>query len=262
MKTKSHSQKEQERKVGLATLGSANLIPSDKPIKSEDKSRHSESRCTAEAKSNLIGVDLSSDICQENPYTREEGVKTGMKPTKLTFPEELEVVPQSPDISKQDETMGSTGDKQMDKYMDNLIKYGNFGSKAKCPNCHKELKQLKGKHKFAVNIPSKSDISKEQEIPNVSDNVIWFDKGYKQGRKDYETDLMIKGKFHTSMNRKVCFDIGYKRGLEKGRKDAIEEFIEKLKEELLEEGKRIFATGQGKYKSMNECIDKIKKELQ
>lgn len=75
--------------------------------------------------------DVVTNSCQENPFTRAEGVKTGMKPTKLTAPKELEVIPQSPDkTNSQEKSHMPHGDMDL-----KLHESGSQDSKASPDTC-------------------------------------------------------------------------------------------------------------------------------
>jgi hypothetical protein len=71
-----------------------------------------------------------------------------------------------------------------------------------------------------TNKQTKEDLLKKLKESSVIAYAHGLDDGIKKGRKDYELELMKQGKFHTSMNRKICY--------QQGRKDAIDEMKEKV----------------------------------
>jgi len=142
---------------------------------SQKNSGHSELQSNVIARSSSKDVEFSDS--QEHPTTREEGVKTGMKPTKLSFPEELEVVNQSPDCNDINEvidflhTSNLFGDTN-DEYC-KVCKTPLYSS---CPNCimHKiEQKYMQGRKDTIDEILNEFDnlyakkklYLKEQQMP-------------------------------------------------------------------------------------------------
>ena len=48
-------------------------------------------------------------------------------------------------------------------------------------------------------------------------------EAYKKGKQDKEKEIMNRGHFITSMNRKVCYNAGYEKGKQDGYNQAIKD---------------------------------------